>query len=146
MYWKENKNEANNKNSWMENPSADLEITAYIMLSKLLNLEKNYLANIVPISKWINSKRNSLGGFHSTQDTVVALDALSEFARISYAKNINLKMAYYLNAEKNILFLNDLNRLLQRKIKLNKFKESSNNLLNFEIEGTGTALVQVGGV
>jgi hypothetical protein len=146
MYWKE-KNETGEVKKkqayWLENQSADLEITAYILLAKLLDYKRNELASIVDISKWINSQRNSLGGFYSTQDTVVALDALAEFASISYAKKINLKMSYYFNSAKNVVFVNDLNRLLVQKIRLDRFRESGNNSFNFEIEGSGTALIQV---
>ena len=52
---------------WQINPSADLEITSYILLSKLYNYKNEDLASIVPITKWINSQRNSMGGFYSTQ-------------------------------------------------------------------------------
>lgn len=146
MYWKESKdeNETKSKNSyWMENQSADLEITAYILLAKLSNFQQRDLSKIIEISKWINSQRNSLGGFYSTQDTVVALDALAEFARISYAKNISLKLNYELNSVRNVMFVNELNRLLVQKVKLDKFDEKGQNTFNFELSGFGTALVQV---
>ena len=48
--------------------SADLEITAYILLSKLYKLSGTENMNsIVSVTKWISSQRNSLGGFYSTQ-------------------------------------------------------------------------------
>jgi len=34
----------------------------------------------MPVMKWLMSQRNSFGGFHSTQDTVLGLEALSKFA------------------------------------------------------------------
>lgn len=141
MYWKEST--PNNNQERSQESAADLEITAYIMLSKLFNMDKRALADLVPISRWITSKRNSLGGFYSTQDTVVALDALSEFARLSYSKNTNLKLAYYLNSGKSVVFVNELNRLLLRRIRLDRFIESGNNTLSFEADGLGTVLVQV---
>ena len=141
MYWKESNPNSNQERS--QESAADLEITAYIMLSKLFNMDKQALADLVPISRWITSKRNSLGGFYSTQDTVVALDALSEFARLSYSKNTNLKLAYYLNSGKSVVFVNELNRLLLRRIRLDRFVESGNNTLSFEADGLGTVLVQV---
>lgn len=144
MYWKESKQNKPEQKSWYEdNRSADLEITAYILLAKLVEMDKRDLTSIVPISRWINSQRNSLGGFYSTQDTVVALDALAEFARLAYAKNTNLRLTYYLNGAKNVLLVNDLNRLLLRKVRLDRFIESDSNKLSFEVEGTGTVLVQV---
>lgn len=143
MYWKEWKTKSSSETLYESNQAADLEITSYIMLSKLFNLDKRELANVVPISRWINSNRNSLGGFYSTQDTVCALDALAEFARVSYAKNINLKLSYYLNGAKSLVFVNELNRLLLKKIRLNRYSETGSNKLNFEVDGLGTVLVQV---
>ena len=52
---------------WQINQSADLEITSYILLSKLYDYKSEDLSSIVPITKWINSQRNSMGGFYSTQ-------------------------------------------------------------------------------
>ena len=37
--------------------------------------------NAASAARWLVSKRNSQGGFGSTQDTVVALQALTEFAK-----------------------------------------------------------------
>lgn len=144
LHWKESKKETTKRSLYEDNRSADLEITAYIMLAKLIDAEKRDLAKIVPISKWISSQRNSLGGFYSTQDTVVALDALAEFARLAYIRNANLKLTYYFNGAKNILFIKDTNRLLLQRKRLDRFSETSPNTLSFEVEGTGTALVQVG--
>lgn len=66
----------NGMTHWIESPestsssskSADLEITAYILLSKLYGFSDNEKTNsIVSVTKWISSQRNSLGGFYSTQ-------------------------------------------------------------------------------
>lgn len=148
MYWKETKSTNEEKPNWYDsNKSADLEITAYVMLSKLFDLNKRELANIVPISRWITSNRNSLGGFYSTQDTVVALDALAEFARLTYVNNIGLKLSYYYNynnnAPRSFLFINENNRLLLQKTTLDKFAKAGRNSLNFEVDGIGSVLVQV---
>ena len=47
--------------------SSDIELTSYILLAKLENFKQDDAASMVPIVKWINSQRNSLGGFYSTQ-------------------------------------------------------------------------------
>lgn len=49
-----------------ESKSADLELTSYILLAKMLN-KMNETRKLLPIVKWINEQRNSLGGFYSTQ-------------------------------------------------------------------------------
>jgi hypothetical protein len=53
---------------WNESSqSSDIELTSYILLAKLINFQNDDAASMVSIVKWINSQRNSLGGFYSTQ-------------------------------------------------------------------------------
>ena len=50
-------------------PSADVEVTAYALLSYLqqdLDFGAVY-EKVMPIVKWLNTQRNALGGFSSTQ-------------------------------------------------------------------------------
>ena len=140
--------------------SSDIELTSYILLAKLVNFKNDDSASIVQIVKWINSQRNSLGGFYSTQvrinklfldnllfvllkDTVVALDALSKCASVLHSKKINLRVNYSVN---NILAktvtINQQNRLLLQKIKLNSLFENKTNILNVSVNGSGSGLVQ----
>ena len=77
------------------------------------------------------------------KDTCIALDALSQFASAFYSKNIDLKLNYNYNSNRNIVFINDKNRLLVQMINLKRLKEADKNTFNFDIEGNGTALVQV---
>uniref|UniRef100_T1P897 A-macroglobulin complement component n=1 Tax=Musca domestica TaxID=7370 RepID=T1P897_MUSDO len=56
----------------------DIEVTAYILQS-LLETETEP-GKLLPILKWLIGQRNNLGGFDSTQDTVVGLKALVAFA------------------------------------------------------------------
>ncbi|XP_073826161.1 CD109 antigen-like [Musca autumnalis] len=56
----------------------DIEVTAYV-LQALLETEEE-TGKILPIIKWLIGQRNNLGGFDSTQDTVVGLKALVAFA------------------------------------------------------------------
>jgi CD109 antigen len=55
------------------NRSASIETTAYAMMA--LVLQKNAL-DAGKAAKWLISQRNAYGGYGSTQDTVVALEAL----------------------------------------------------------------------
>lgn len=137
MYWKENSEETESYYS----QSADLEITSYILLSRLINNQN--VADLVPIARWINSNRNSLGGFHSTQDTVLALEALSKFASLSYAKDIHLKLDYEINSQSQSYFVNNKNRLISYTKKLDNFKENDNNKFSFGLKGYGTVLIEL---
>ena len=59
------------------NRSADIETTAYATLALVKHGDA---FNSSKASKWLVSKRNAYGGFGSTQDTVVALEALTSYA------------------------------------------------------------------
>ena len=140
--------------------SSDIELTSYILLAKLVNFKNDDAASMVPIVKWINSQRNSLGGFYSTQvriyklsfdnllfvilkDTVVALDALSKFASVFYSKKINLRINYSVNdILAKTVTMNQQNRLLLQKIKLNLLFENKTNKFNVSVNGSGSGLVQ----
>ncbi|CAL1538552.1 unnamed protein product [Lymnaea stagnalis] len=56
--------------------SKDLEIGAYVLLTYT---HLGRLAEGFELMKWLQSQQNSKGGFYSTQDTVMVLQALSEF-------------------------------------------------------------------
>ncbi|BFZ19730.1 hypothetical protein BsWGS_22767 [Bradybaena similaris] len=56
--------------------SRSIEIAAYYLLT-LTRLERHDEG--LTIMKWLQSQQNSLGGYYSTQDTVMALQALAEF-------------------------------------------------------------------
>lgn len=57
--------------------SQDVEATGYALLTMS---EVDDLASGVNVAKWLTQSRNGNGGWQSTQDTVVALEALSEYA------------------------------------------------------------------
>ena len=59
------------------NQSASIETTAYATLALL---ESGDQLSAAQAARWLVSHRNSFGGFGSTQDTVVGLQALTRFA------------------------------------------------------------------
>ncbi|XP_074093432.1 CD109 antigen isoform X2 [Macrotis lagotis] len=65
--------------SWQPS-SLDIEVAAYALLSHFL---QNRMAEGMPIMRWLSKQRNKLGGYSSTQDTIVALHALSTFAALT---------------------------------------------------------------
>ncbi|XP_042198630.1 C3 and PZP-like alpha-2-macroglobulin domain-containing protein 8 [Callorhinchus milii] len=70
--------------------SAEVEMTAYSLLTYTLLGD---VASALPVVKWLSQQRNALGGFSSTQDTCVALQALSEYAILSYVGGVNLTIS-----------------------------------------------------
>ncbi|XP_064500873.1 alpha-2-macroglobulin-like isoform X1 [Pseudopipra pipra] len=71
-------------------PSAEVEMTAYVLLAYLTSQpapSQEELSFASHIAKWISGQQNPNGGFSSTQDTVVALQALSLYGTLTYAKS-----------------------------------------------------------
>ncbi|XP_052577522.1 murinoglobulin-1-like [Peromyscus californicus insignis] len=71
-------------------PSAEVEMNAYVLLTLLTAQPApapEDVALAVRIVKWITKQQNSHGGFSSTQDTVVALHALSKYGAITFARS-----------------------------------------------------------
>ncbi|NXX18694.1 CO4 protein, partial [Podargus strigoides] len=59
------------------NDAVSVESTAYALLQTLLLKDMEYAR---PIATWLTERRNYGGGYCSTQDTVVALEALSAYS------------------------------------------------------------------
>ncbi|KAJ7398992.1 Complement C5 [Pitangus sulphuratus] len=74
-----------------QNPSSFtaqmVETTAYALLTTLLRGDENYAK---PIIKWLSEEQRHGGGFYSTQDTINALEALTEYSLL--VKRLHLDM------------------------------------------------------
>jgi len=62
--------------------STDIEATGYAALALIQHGDQ---VNASRAAKWLVGQRNAYGGFGSTQDTVVALQALTQFAALASA-------------------------------------------------------------
>uniref|UniRef100_A0A0G2JUP5 Murinoglobulin 1 n=1 Tax=Rattus norvegicus TaxID=10116 RepID=A0A0G2JUP5_RAT len=70
--------------------SAEVEMSAYVVLARLTAQpapSPEDLALSMGTIKWLTKQQNSHGGFSSTQDTVVALDALSKYGAATFSKS-----------------------------------------------------------
>ena len=89
--------------------SASVEMTAYMAATLVM---QGRLQEALKSIKWLGKQRNSQGGFVSTQDTVVALQAISLYSlRVSRLMNLNIKV----NSKGKLLkkfSLNEHNKLL----------------------------------
>ncbi|KAF6121329.1 PZP alpha-2-macroglobulin like [Phyllostomus discolor] len=71
-------------------PSAEVEMTSYVLLAYLTAQpvpSSEDLTSASHIVKWITKQQNSYGGFSSTQDTVVALHALSRYGAATFTRS-----------------------------------------------------------
>ncbi|KAM3658420.1 alpha-2-macroglobulin-like protein 1 isoform 2-T2 [Ammospiza maritima maritima] len=90
LYWKR-KGQAQEdlELSWAAAPSAEVEMTAYVLLAYLSqpSVSPADLGTASRIVRWLCKQQNPYGGFASTQDTVVALQALAKYAALTYGNN-----------------------------------------------------------
>ncbi|XP_050183736.1 LOW QUALITY PROTEIN: alpha-2-macroglobulin-like protein 1 [Myiozetetes cayanensis] len=72
--------------SWAAAAPAEVEMTAYALLAHLSqpHLSSADLATASKIVRWLCKQQNPYGGFASTQDTVVALQALAKYAALTF--------------------------------------------------------------
>ncbi|XP_045042887.2 pregnancy zone protein [Desmodus rotundus] len=71
-------------------PSAEVEMTSYVLLAYLTGQPVPSSEDVTSAShivKWITKQQNSYGGFSSTQDTVVALHALSRYGAATFTRS-----------------------------------------------------------
>ncbi|KAL5016375.1 hypothetical protein ScPMuIL_005964 [Solemya velum] len=87
-HWQKSEAPSTSTSHWkplhQQSRSADIEMTSYALL---VYTNTNDYTGGIPIMKWITTQRNSNGGFRSTQDTVLGLQALSEFATSMFSNN-----------------------------------------------------------
>uniref|UniRef100_A0A0K0G480 CD109 antigen (inferred by orthology to a human protein) n=1 Tax=Strongyloides venezuelensis TaxID=75913 RepID=A0A0K0G480_STRVS len=117
---------------------ADVEMTGYVLLSYNKVGDTHSASSIV---RWLTSQRNSLGGFSSTQDTVIALQALGGYAERVYASEINAEVKIEIgNNEEHTFTINNDNSLVLQSYIINNFdgpitiKGSGNGVVFLQIE------------
>lgn len=75
IYWTENNRRGST--SAERAPAKDIEATAYVLLTYIAIGRHS---DALPIVKWLASQRNAQGGFATTQDTVMSVQALTEYS------------------------------------------------------------------
>lgn len=63
---------------YKESKTLNVEVTAYSLLTLLQCVGND--SELLPIVKWLLNQRNDQGGFEGTQDTIVGVEALANFA------------------------------------------------------------------
>ncbi|XP_026843715.1 alpha-2-macroglobulin-P isoform X1 [Drosophila persimilis] len=121
--------------------SHDVEITSYALLT-LLETEQETPDSVLNTIRWLVAQRNSFGGFASSQDTVVGLQALIKFAEKSgyEAAKWEVSVSNKGKREKTEkLSATEENDLVLQTVEFPQGTQS----LEFEAKGTGAALIQI---
>jgi CD109 antigen len=116
------------------NRSAAIENTAYAALA-LIKHGDNF--NAGRAVKWLISQRNAFGGYGSTQDTVMALQAITDFTSNSRS-DVELKVDIDNNGDHKQLQVNSTNFDVMQIISL-----PVNSILQISASGRGDAIGQV---
>jgi len=124
--------------------SSSIEITAYALLILEFRV-KNKLSDVqlgLPTVKYLGSQRNERGGFHSTQDTVMALLSLSKYAQLINSPDSDMLVSVITSSGKTSMFqrITADNAVLLQTLEISV--EDSDDIV-VKCEGPGTALVQM---
>ncbi|KAF8794905.1 Murinoglobulin-1 like protein [Argiope bruennichi] len=115
--------------------SLDVETAAYAVLA---NLKVGYSKSVaLPLVRYLSTNLNPSGGFYSTQDTCVGLDALSEFAKLVYADPLDISVSIKGGLNEHVQIDED-NKLLVQRNKVTQIPSQ----LNIDATGTGCGLLQ----
>uniref|UniRef100_A0A1I8BTY6 NTR domain-containing protein n=1 Tax=Meloidogyne hapla TaxID=6305 RepID=A0A1I8BTY6_MELHA len=116
---------------YQQSQPVDIETTSYALLTYMLLDDK---IKALPIVKWLTAQRNSLGGFTSTQDTVMALQALGAYAERSYGAAFNVTIKIQNGADSHTFNINPQNSLVLQSYELSNLDSP------VEIEAFGSSL------
>ncbi|XP_071088378.1 CD109 antigen-like [Haliotis cracherodii] len=139
-YWHRPEKRSTESHRYWRPPSPknaiDIEMTSYALLTFAERDDFNGGLNIM---KWLASQRNPHGGFASTQDTVMALQALSEFAKMAYSNNFDIQVTVSSGSFSHQFSVNQNNALVLQSVDLPSIPDN----VNVEATGNGIALVEV---
>jgi len=121
--------------------SLDVEATSYALLT---NIMRSDIESSIPVLRWLISQQNEKGGFSSTQDTVIGLQALGQFASRVSTTTVSLSVYFTFGqdekkAEKKNIKINSNNIMVLQRQHL----PSSTRFVEIEATGFGSAIIQV---
>ncbi|KAM0733061.1 CD109 antigen [Formica fusca] len=117
--------------------SVDVEMTSYALLSYL---RRNLVADAIPVMKWLVKQRNTEGGFASTQDTVIGLQALAKLAEKLSKDTSSVRIAFkYGRDGQGYMNINSGNSMILQK----QILPTKTRFVNITASGKGFVLVQI---
>ncbi|XP_077114608.1 alpha-2-macroglobulin-like [Ranitomeya variabilis] len=138
LHWKRNSVPPSEVSYWRRAPSAEVEMTSYVLLA-LLSGPTPDLSRSSEIVSWLSKQQNPYGGYSSTQDTVVALQALAKYSEITFSNKGDVTVAVSSKSGFLEQFQVDKNnRLLLQRASLSKVPED----YTATITGSGCVFVQ----
>ncbi|KFO81918.1 Complement C4, partial [Cuculus canorus] len=118
--------------------AVSVETTAYALLQTLLLKDMEYAK---PIATWLTERRNYGGGYCSTQDTVVALEALSAYSIQTLdtaSTNLTVKLATPGRQKDYTFILTDAHETIQKQLEFELGRK-----LEVSVHGRGNGTMSI---
>ncbi|XP_026169896.1 alpha-2-macroglobulin-like [Mastacembelus armatus] len=132
LYWSQTSTETS--------ASLSVEISSYVLLAKLSaspsNEDLSYASLIV---RWLTGQLNYYGGFSSTQNTVVALQALSLYATLVFSAEGSSTVTVWSPSGQLTFYVSKTNKLVYQE----KMLPDVTGKCKLEVKGTTCVLVQI---
>uniref|UniRef100_A0A7N8XJ74 Alpha-2-macroglobulin-like n=1 Tax=Mastacembelus armatus TaxID=205130 RepID=A0A7N8XJ74_9TELE len=120
--------------------SLSVEISSYVLLAKLSaspsNEDLGYASHII---RWLTSQQNHYGGFSSTQDTVVALQALALYSTLVFSPEGSSTVTVQSPSGQLTFDVNQNNKLLYQE----KMLQDLTGKYSLEVKCTACVSMQV---
>ena len=125
---------------WEDKPSLGLsiEMTAYAVLSLVKLGGETNMVEALKAVRWMSKQRNAEGGFTSTQDTVLGLEALTKYAAAMSNDNTDLSVLVTGSEVDQLYRMHNDNRMVLTQIRLPVIP----TIVEIFAEGEGCVLVQ----
>ncbi|NXA11558.1 A2ML1 protein, partial [Sapayoa aenigma] len=121
IFWSQQSKQEEDSLYWYRAPSVDVELTASILMAHLTksSLSPDEIRKASQIVSWLTKQQNPYGGFASTQDTVVALEALALYATKIFSNDgPDLQVSLTSVGFNQNFQINNNNRLLLQRVEL----------------------------
>ncbi|NWS39564.1 A2ML1 protein, partial [Probosciger aterrimus] len=121
MFWSQQSKQEEGSLYWYQAPSVDVELTSSILMAHLSksSLSSEEIRKASQIVSWLTKQQNPYGGFASTQDTVVALEALALYATKTFSKDgPDLQVSLSSEGFNQNIRVDNTNRLLLQTVEL----------------------------
>nr|XP_046244328.1 alpha-2-macroglobulin-like [Scatophagus argus] len=120
--------------------SLSVEISSYVLLAKLsASPTAEDLGDAARIVRWLTGQQNHYGGFSSTQDTVVALQALALYSTLVFSPEGSSTVTVQSPSGKLTFDVNQDNKLLYQEEALKDVTGKH----SVEVKGTACASMQI---
>ncbi|ETN82754.1 a-macroglobulin complement component [Necator americanus] len=93
----------------------------------------------LPLVRWLTAQRNAYGGFSSTQDTVIALQALGSYAEHAYSSDSNVSVTVMNGADNHSFGVTPSNAIVLQSYEIPNIDTN----VDIKATGKGTVFAQV---